>query len=174
MTFTCSRRLCKDQGSENTWTSLVERLWWRTEYWNGPYNNKLYLNRHMVRRSVSQSVSQSDITYLYYLDVSKLPKSTAVEINHCVEFRMKCSGSKFSTQNNTHIFPQSVWSRYKIHSSSSQKYCGSSAVVGKSYEQSVFWNSLRAGLALPLPHSNNNRMFAEVPYGNRRFATDRF
>lgn len=49
-------------------------------------------------------VSQSDITYLYYVDVSKLPKSTEVEINHCVEFCMKCSGSKFSTQNNTHIF----------------------------------------------------------------------
>jgi len=49
-------------------------------------------------------VSQSDIKYLYYLDVRKLPKSTAVEINHCVEFCMKCSGSKFSTQNNTHIF----------------------------------------------------------------------
>ena len=49
-------------------------------------------------------VSQSDVTYLFYSDVSKLPKSTAVEINHCVEFCMKCSGSKFSTQNNIHIF----------------------------------------------------------------------
>lgn len=49
-------------------------------------------------------VSQSDVTYLFYSDVSKLRESTAVEINHCVEFCMKCSGSKFSTQNNIHIF----------------------------------------------------------------------
>ena len=34
----------------------------------------------------------------------KVQKSTAVEINHGVEFCMKCSGSKFGTQNNTHIF----------------------------------------------------------------------
>ena len=85
-------------------------------------------------------VSQSDIAYLYYLDVSKLPKSMAVEINHCVEFCMKCSGSKFGTQNNTCVFffPQSIWSRCKIHGSSSQKYCGSSSVVGTSYKRSVF------------------------------------
>jgi hypothetical protein len=42
--------------------------------------------------------SQTDIAYLYYLDVSKLPKSTAVEINLYVEFCMKCSGSKFNTE----------------------------------------------------------------------------
>jgi hypothetical protein len=41
---------------------------------------------------------------LYYLDARKLLKSMAVEINHWVEFCMKYSGSKFNTQNNTHVF----------------------------------------------------------------------
>jgi hypothetical protein len=58
----------------------------------------------MVGWLVSQSFNQPAISCLYYLDLSKLPKSLAVGINLYVEFRMKCSGSKFSTQNDAHTY----------------------------------------------------------------------